>query len=114
MDRDHIENTFLDYFSNLWEEPKPNSFSFLLHALPQDLNSISASDCVSLTKKITKEEVFTALNSLEEGKSPGPDGFNVEFFKFFWEDIGDPLFLAIKHFFTNVSMPNSWGKTFVT
>lgn len=75
-DKDHIKDTFLDYSSKLWED------------ITKD----------SLTKDITKEEVFSALNFLEESKSPGPDGFNVEFFNFFWEDIVDPLFLAIKHF----------------
>lgn len=69
--RVHIENSFLEYFSKLWDEPNPNSFSYLLHVLPQDLNIISEFDCDILTKEILKDEAFSALNSLEDGKSLG-------------------------------------------
>lgn len=82
----------------MWEELVPNSFSNLLQTLPHGLNIISAADCDFLTKDVSKDEIFSALNSLEDGKILGPNGFNVEFFKIFWEDIGDSLFLAIKHF----------------
>lgn len=63
---------------------------------------------------MTREEIFSTLHFLPLGKSPGPDGFNVEFFKFFWEDLGDYLVKAISQFFSSSTMPRSWGKTFVT
>lgn len=62
--------------------------------------------------KVTKGEIFKTLISLVPGKSPGPDSFNVEFFKFFWNDIQEDLFKAINYFFEHVSMPNSGGLTF--
>lgn len=35
---------------------------------------------------------------LLSSKSPGRDGFNVEFFRSFWDDIGDHLFLQLNIF----------------
>ena len=51
--------------------------------------------------------------SLASGKSPGPYGFNVDFYKFVWRDIQDNLFKAINHFFDIAHMLNSYGLTYI-
>jgi hypothetical protein len=43
--------------------------------------SINDIDKASLTKPITKNEVFAALNTMKPYKAPGPDGFHCIFFK---------------------------------
>ena len=40
---------------------------------------------------ITMDECKRSVFSIKDGKSPGLDGFPVEFYKAFWEDIKDPL-----------------------
>ena len=42
-----------------------------------------------LLEPLTFPEIAAALKSMKNFKSPGPDGFTVEFFKFFFVDIGD-------------------------
>ena len=39
--------------------------------------------------RITQLEIQTALSSKKNGTSPGPNGFTVEFFKFFWNELKD-------------------------
>lgn len=51
--------------------------------------------------------------SLPEWKSPGSDGMNVKFFKFFLEDLSDHIMKAINHIFYNAVMPKAWGKTYI-
>lgn len=48
--------------------------------LPADLPQISSTDCSFLTRSVTKAEIHCTLMSLPNGKSPGPDGFNMDFF----------------------------------
>lgn len=41
------------------------------------------------------DECSLALKNMTNGKSPGSDGFTVEFYKFFWKDIGPFLFRSL-------------------
>ena len=43
---------------------------------------------MTLHGKITYAEAAGALKNMKNEKSPGPDGFTAEFFKFFFVDIG--------------------------
>lgn len=98
---------FCDFFSKLWMDSSNNYTLDIFHALPNDLPLVSPIDCESFIKDVTKLEVFHALQSLSSGKSPGPDGFNFEFYSFFWNDIDDSLFEAVNHFFNNSVIPNA-------
>lgn len=60
---------------------------------------MNPSDSELLTKEVTKFEIFQALQSLPSGKSPGPDGINAEFYRFFWDEVGDSLFMVVRYFF---------------
>ncbi|XP_039138822.1 uncharacterized protein LOC120276159 [Dioscorea cayenensis subsp. rotundata] len=86
----------------------------VLAALPDDLPCLSSVDCDFLSREVSREEIHMTVLDLPSGKSPGPDGFNAEFYKFFWADIGDQLTDAIQYFFANSIMPFSWGKTFIS
>ena len=37
----------------------------------------------SLASPVSTAEIMSAINTLQSGKSPGPDGFTVEFYKKF-------------------------------
>lgn len=63
--------------------------------------------------EVTCEEIYRVVLDLPSSKSPGPNGFNAEFYQFFRNDIGDQLVPAIECFFGNFVIPSSWGKTFI-
>ena len=48
---------------------------------------------------ISKEECLSALKEMQNGKSPGIDGFSAEFYKFFWSDISEYLYNSFKEAF---------------
>ena len=56
---------------------------------------------------ITLEECKNALNQLHTNKSPGMDGFTIEFYKAFWNDIKNCLFDSIAFSF-NISISRSY------
>lgn len=85
----------------------------LLNSLPPDHATVSDEDGVFLTKVVTYDEIRATIKSMARGKSPGPDGLNVEFYLFYWDIIKEPLFKAISHFFSNAHFPKAWGQTFI-
>ena len=67
------ENTILD-----------GEFSTLLRDLPK----LTEEEAEKLNGNLTLQEVSKALKNTKNNKSPGTDGFSVEFYKFFWTDLG--------------------------
>ena len=53
----------------------------------------------SIESNITYDEVLSSLKTMLNNKSPGYDGFTVEFFKFFWNDLGHFLVRSINYAF---------------
>ena len=49
---------------------------------------LSDNDKMSLEKELSVQECLDSLKKMSNNKSPGLSGFTVEFFKFFWVDIG--------------------------
>jgi len=45
---------------------------------------VSSEDNYNLNKPVTEDEVREVLKEMQNGKAPGPDGFNVDFFKACW------------------------------
>ncbi|XP_056172498.1 uncharacterized protein LOC115693838 [Syzygium oleosum] len=68
----------------------------------------------NLTQPITEEEIKLNLFSLAKDKAPGPDGYNVEFFKHTWEIIGPSILTAIKDFFETGRMLKEINNTILT
>lgn len=52
-----------------------------------------------LTKPVSKEEIFEALQQMQEDKTPGPDGFNMGFYKQHLSAIKKGVINFVKHFF---------------
>lgn len=79
-----ILEVFRQYYSSLYTSVLPSDFQ------PKDLASwldplalgwLSDKERKSLVGPITPEEVLRAIESFPQGKSPGPDGLLIEFYK---------------------------------
>ena len=58
----------------------------------------------SLEGQITYEEAAKALKNMKNDKSPGTDGMTVNFFKFFWKDLGDFIIKSLNEGFEKGKM----------
>ena len=72
-----------------------------------DSPKLSPDDNLLLEGKIDFKEAASALRNMKNEKSPGPDGFTAEFFKFFFVDIG-------KYFIRSVNEGLEKGELSVT
>ncbi|XP_057808482.1 uncharacterized protein LOC131022959 [Salvia miltiorrhiza] len=61
----------------------------------------------------TEEEIRTAVWNCEGGKSPGPDGFNFNFFKNCWEIIKDDLFEVMRDFHSHGKLAKGSNPSFI-
>ena len=59
-----------------------------INNLVNNIPCLSDIDASELEGNITLDEATSALRNMKNNKSPGTDGFTVEFFKFFWKKIG--------------------------
>lgn len=103
-DQASIENCFSNFFLDLWGAKGRWSFEDLVKALPPDHNSLSNEGKVLLTKPVSYLEILNTIKSMAKGKSPRPDGLNMEFYLFYWDIIKKPLLNAISYFFSTANL----------
>lgn len=70
----------------------------LVESRIDDIPQVTEHENALLTSSFTEQEVMDAVFQMEHNKSPGPDGFAVEFYQVFWEIIKKYL-LALLHDF---------------
>ena len=63
--------------------------------------------------KLTIEECVKSLNSFEPTKSPGNDGLTVEFYKFFWNIVGELLVAGLNYSYDVGELSNSQKKAII-
>ncbi|KAJ9559867.1 hypothetical protein OSB04_005027 [Centaurea solstitialis] len=59
------------------------------------MKKLSVDEASFLERRISEEEVWEAINECGTNKSPGPDGFTIEFIKKFWDVIKNDLLSAL-------------------
>ena len=92
-DNENILRIATKYYRDLYTSDKVNE-KIQNKLLGNVKTKLSKEAKTNLDKPITEEEeVKNAINRLPTGKSPGLDGFPVEFYKKYWEKIKD-LFMA--------------------
>lgn len=61
------------------------------------INKLSDEDKMLIEGELGQGECLAALKNMKNGKSPGLDGFTVEFYKFFWLDLSTFLINSYNH-----------------
>lgn len=59
--------------------------------------TLTTAEIESLEVPITEEELMLAIKSLKPGKSAGPDGFMVHYYKLFADTLKAPFLRALNH-----------------
>ena len=63
------------------------------------INKLDEKEKLELDKDISLEELTNALNDMKKGKTPGSNGFPIEFFRCFWLELGPFLYRAMHEAF---------------
>lgn len=104
-----ISNVAVNYFRELLGQHHH------VAALPSDfdVSSLSGSQASELCKPVTDVEILNALKGMGKSKSPGPDGFTVEFFLAAWQIVGTDVINGVKSFFNLLELPRIINATAV-
>lgn len=63
---------------------------------------------------MTRDEILIVIKSMPSNKSPGQDGFTMEFFKGALEVVGDHMIAAIKEAFDTSNLQRKVNTTIIT
>ena len=103
-----------NYFQNLYTKQNTCGKTQNL-LLKQITNEITNAQNNQLTKQIETTEIKEAIQSMENGKSPGIDGIPIEFYKEFIETIKKDLQKIFNEIlFTNKKTPKSSNQAIIT
>ncbi|KAJ1290602.1 hypothetical protein BS78_02G256700 [Paspalum vaginatum] len=86
-----LKSFITEFYKGLFGEPEDNSFT-LDESINYDIDQVSSHENNLLTTDFSESEIKEAIFSMKNNKTPGPNGFPVEFCQLFWETIkGDLL-----------------------
>ena len=92
------------FYKDLYKEVNLENDVSVNSILGENENKLSDKDSKELEGEIFYSELGFALKNMKNNKSPGLDGFTVEFFKFFWTDIGQFILQSLNYGYRNGSL----------
>jgi hypothetical protein len=75
---------------------------------------LNQEDINHLSRSITQNEIEVAIKSLPKKKRPGPDGFSVEFYQTFKEELIPTLLKLFHEVEREETLPNSFYEASIT
>ena len=104
--RPEIEQAHVQFYANLFS-PEQIDLDCKQRLLAGFSSFLSDDDCEFCEGIFSLAELTTSVNSLNLGKSPGPDGFTVEFYREFWHLLGPLLLRVALESFADGMLPES-------
>ena len=89
------------YFKILYSNKDNATFENVIDSFTQIKNILSDEEIINSEGPISLEECTNFLKGRKTGKSPGSDGFTVEFYNLFWSDIGNVLYRSINYAYSS-------------
>eukprot|EP00253_Pinus_taeda_P011270 PITA_11270 len=108
-----ISDLLSNHFSNIAREPEINretAIQEITNAIP---NSITEEQNWALRKTITMEEVEEAVKNMPNDKAPGPDGFNINFYKACWKIVKNDIWEIVEDSRRSKTILKSLNSTFI-
>ena len=90
------------FYEQLYKRKTVNNVN--IEDLVVTLPKLNKEKAETLEGPIAYEEAAKALQSMKNDKSPGSDGFTVNFFKYFWKDIGHFIIRSLNEGFDTGKM----------
>nr|XP_025607659.1 uncharacterized protein LOC112701072 [Arachis hypogaea] len=107
--QDRIKLAIRDFYKNLYhQEASP-----LIGFCDGLVNKIQEEESAELERMPSVEETKDAVWDCESSKTPGYDGYNINFIKKCWGEIGSDFTKAVMDFFQSTELPRDSNITWV-
>ncbi|XP_013624294.1 PREDICTED: uncharacterized protein LOC106330365 [Brassica oleracea var. oleracea] len=112
FDSSALKDMIIQYYLSLLGTENQDISPFSVAQI-QEIHPFRCSDdlAAQMSAIPTDEEIRKTIFSLPKSKSPGPDGFSVEFFLSSWDLVGGDLIKAVKDFFLNPDLSHQVNST---
>ncbi|KAF7825904.1 reverse transcriptase [Senna tora] len=111
IDESQFPEVFSGLYSDLFTSSNPPDPSSLLEAFPvkvtEDMN-------IALLRRVSMDELKTAVFSLGSLKALGPDGLNGLFYQRSWDFVKEDLLKAVNQFLMGAPLPHHFNETHIT
>ena len=105
------------FYENLYSSSKNatnEAFQEFTGSISQHIPMLSQDQCNEIEGVLTLDECWAALKSMGTGKSPGEDGFTVEFYRCFFDILGNDLLNSLNAAYENGEMSISQRRGVIT
>uniref|UniRef100_A0A670IGH0 Reverse transcriptase domain-containing protein n=2 Tax=Podarcis muralis TaxID=64176 RepID=A0A670IGH0_PODMU len=109
-----IRNCFLSYFKKLYTQGPQNEEDIDKFLDKYGLQKISHQSKIDLNQRITEQEIEDAIQNMQLGKSPGPDGLTSRYYKSLKEWLIQPLKEVCNEILEGKKAPESWKEAYIS
>ncbi|GJV11447.1 RNA-directed DNA polymerase, eukaryota [Tanacetum coccineum] len=108
-DPTRVKDEFFNHFSKQFSDPSPNRIILEHHFH----NRLSVDQAAELERNLSNDEIKNAVWDCGTNKSPGPDGYTFEFFRKYWNIMGNDIVDAVNQFFSTGFFPPGCNSNFI-
>eukprot|EP00253_Pinus_taeda_P016805 PITA_16805 len=106
----HLGST---HFKNLYKSPPSSNLVDIINVVGHFPGFINEDEVEALFTLVTSGELEGTLKWFEKDKSPGPDGWTIEFYLAFYDLLGQDLLKVVEECRLSGSMYNAINSTFI-
>uniref|UniRef100_A0A670K0T0 Reverse transcriptase domain-containing protein n=1 Tax=Podarcis muralis TaxID=64176 RepID=A0A670K0T0_PODMU len=111
---EEIRKCFQRYFKKLFTQGPQAETEINQFIKSHGLQKLSQDKQATLNYKITQQEIESAIQNMQLGKSPGPDGLTSKYYKILREYLTQPLMEVCNQIMEGKGAPESWKEAFIT
>ena len=112
-----ILNEIHDFYSDLYSvkpEIQTDLSDCQFFANPSKIPKLNEAMKETCDGQLTYSECFKVLSTFENNKTPGNDGLSIEFYKYFWPEIGTILVDSLNFAYIHRKLSNSQKEAVIT
>ena len=114
MDTAEIHSNIRNYYKQLYANKMDNLEEMDKFLERYNLPRLNQEETENMNRPITSNETETLIKNLPTNKSPGPDGFTIEFYQTFREELKHILLKLFQNIAEEGTLPNSFYEATIT